>query len=721
MKILAIHADYIEFQAKKKAFKGAEEGVEKGSSKKVEECLVIFTAVEKRDEGCYDAVLDRYVREIENIASQVNAQNVVLYPYAHLSSSLSSPKVAEGMMKDAQKRLEVVYKVSRAPFGWYKSFNISCKGHPLSELSREFSGSEEKTLKREAKDEPFVLGKSLDEKEKVLYTTGLVVAKAVRNLFPNAEIGSIDFYHDQIYVDVAVKLNNDQLKKLEKEVALVIKENVAIVERDVEGKFQAQISSDVGGKAYGMGGISVVPLYKDAFIANTDGIKSFKLLNLASAYWKGNENNDQLTRIHAVGFASEAELENYVAKQEEAASRSHLKIGKEMGLFVVSKLVGAGLPLLAPKGRILYDEIEQFLWDLHKGKGYEKVRIPHIAKDLLYKKSGHWEKFGDDLFHVKGKNEQFVMKPMNCPHHIQIFENFNYSYRDMPVRFFEPTMVYRDEKAGQLVGLSRVRSITQDDGHVFCRISQIKQEIKTIVDVITQFYGKLGMKEDYWVSLSVRDDDHSKYLGSSEVWNIAESSLEEVAIAHNLPFKKIKGEAAFYGPKLDFMFKDALGREWQLATIQLDFNLPERFDLSFMNEEGAKERPVMIHRAISGSVERFMSVLIEHFAGKFPLWLAPVQIKLVTITDRNVEFAHNVATKMEGQGLRVVIDSRSESMGKKVRDAQMEKVPYIITIGDKEQEKGTLAIRKLSGEQEFDVPVGSFIERLVKERDERRL
>ncbi len=720
MKILAIHADFIEFKAKKKAFKGAEEGVAKGDSERVEECLVVLSAVEKRDESNTEGVLSRYIREIENIASQVNAQNIVLYPYAHLSSSLSNPKVAEQLLKDAQKRLEGKYNVHRAPFGWYKSFNISCKGHPLSELSREFTGEVE--LKREAKDEPFEF---LGEVEGKGLSAAFLVAKAVKRLFEGAEIGSMGFYYDQAFVDIkGVKLKNDDIDKIEKMMAEVVKENLPIIKRSLDdvNDLNQQIARDIGDKAqvYGTDGLAVVPLYENPFVKSLGEIKSFKIINLGSAYWKGNETNDQLSRIICVGFESTEGLDNYLEKLEDAKNRSHLKIGKEQGLFVVSDLVGSGLPLIAPKGMILFEEVTNFLWSLHKGKGYSKVRIPHIAKSDLYKASGHWDKFGDELFHVKGKSESFVMKPMNCPHHIQIFDHFSYSYRDLPVRFFEPTAVYRDEKAGQLIGLSRVRMITQDDGHIFCRTSQIKEEVKTIVEIVLAFYSKLGMANDYWVSLSVRGDDQSKYLGSSEVWNIAEQSLEEVATANNLPFKKVKGEAAFYGPKLDFMFKDALGREWQLATIQLDFNLPERFNLGFINEEGTKERPVMIHRAISGSLERFMSVLIEHFGGRYPVWLSPVQVKIVTITDRNKEFAQMVASKLLEVDIRVEVDDRVESMGKKVRDAQLEKVPYIVTVGDKEQEQGTLAVRR-GDENTFGVKVGSFVEDILKEVKDRVL
>lgn len=724
MKILTIHADFVEFEAKKKAFKGAEEGIQEGRQK-IEECLVIYTAVEERDEKDINAVLRRYIEEVKKIAEQVKTVNLVLYPYAHLSSQLASPKVAEEFFKKAEVELSKKYTVSRAPFGWYKSFTVACKGHPLSELSREFSAEEEKkTFKKEGRDEPFILEKKkLGLQEKLNLSLAVLIAKAVKALYPRAEVGSSNLYRDQVYIDLAgVKLTSDNLPKIEKKIKELLREDLvfAAVPKDEfkeEGKLQQEILADLGeeGTIYQLGDLCIVPLFKEPFVYSTKTIAAFKLLNLASAYWKNNENNQQLTRIYGVAFASDEDLHEYLRKEEDAQNRSHLKIGKEQGLFVVSDLVGSGLPLIAPKGMVIKNEIIKFIWELHQDKGYHQVSIPHLAKDSLYKMSGHWEKFGDELFQVKGKHENFVLKPMNCPHHIQIFDSFSYSYRDLPVRYFEPTVVYRDEKPGQLLGLSRVRAITQDDGHIFCRMDQINQEVKTIVGMVIEFYQTLGMDKDYWVSLSVRGEDHSKYLGEAKVWDLAEKSLEEVARENNLPYQKIQEEAAFYGPKLDFMFKDALGREWQLATIQLDFNLPERFKLSYMNKESKKERPVMIHRAISGSLERFMSVLIEHFAGRFPLWLSPVQVKIVTVTDRSNEFAREIFKKMKKKNLRAELDDRSESMGKKVRDAQMEKVNYIITIGDKEVENETLAIRTRKGEVKFDLDVDDFIDNLVEE------
>ena len=365
-------------------------------------------------------------------------------------------------------------------------------------------------------------------------------------------------------------------------------------------------------------------------------IDSFKLSHIAGAYWKGDASRPMLTRIYGLAFHKKEELQKYETQLEEAKKRDHKKLGRELGLFTLSPLVGSGLPLMQPKGMIIRKAIEDFLWDLHRKRGYSRVWTPHIAKEELYVTSGHAAKFGDELFRVQGKEEKFIMKPMNCPHHMQIFADNQWSYRDLPVRYFEHATVYRDEKSGQLGGLTRVRAITQDDGHLFCRVDQIKEEVSTIVQVIREFYDRFSLN-DYWVSLSVRGEDKSKYLGAEDSWKKAEDALDDAAKANNLNYTRVVGEAAFYGPKLDFIFKDSIGREWQLATIQCDFNLPERFDLSFTNDRSGKERPVVIHRAISGSLERFMGILIEHYAGAFPYWLAPIQVAIVPVREKHQE------------------------------------------------------------------------------------
>ncbi|MFA6325162.1 MAG: threonine--tRNA ligase [Candidatus Paceibacterota bacterium] len=451
---------------------------------------------------------------------------------------------------------------------------------------------------------------------------------------------------------------------------------------------------------------------------NTD---AFKLDRLAGAYWRGDEKNKMLTRIYGVALETKEELEKYLALREEAKKRDHKKIGHELGLFTVSDLIGSGLPLIKPKGMIIRKTISDFLWDLHKNRGYSQVWTPHIAKEKLYEVSGHAAKFGDELFKVQGKEDKFFMKPMNCPHHMQIFADDQYSYRDMPIRYFEPATVYRDEKSGQLGGLTRVRAITQDDGHLFCRKDQIEEEVGVIVSIIREFYTSVGMMNNYWVSLSVRGTDLSKYIGETKNWEIAEEALNNAAKANNLNYKRVEGEAAFYGPKLDFMFKDSLGREWQLATIQCDFNLPERFDLSFMNENGEKERPVVIHRAISGSLERFMGMLIEHYAGSFPLWLSPVQITILPISEKQSIYAEQVYSELKNSNIRVELDSSNESLGKRIRNAKMQKTPYIIVIGDKEKDSNTLTIEGRNNVKIENISTEDLIIKLQKEISEKAL
>ena len=370
---------------------------------------------------------------------------------------------------------------------------------------------------------------------------------------------------------------------------------------------------------------------------------------------------------------------------------------------------------------VIRKELENYLWALHKGKGYSPVWTPHIAKEALYETSGHASKFGDELFRVQGKEDKFILKPMNCPHHMQIFADNQFSYRDMPIRYFEPATIYRDEKSGQLGGLTRVRAITQDDGHLFCTRGQIETEVSTIVGIIKKFYTTFKMMDGYWVSLSVRGDDRSKYLGTDEVWVLAETALEKAAKANDLNYKRVEGEAAFYGPKLDFMFKDAIGRQWQLATIQCDFNLPERFELSFMNEKGEKERPVVIHRAISGSLERFMGVMIEHFAGNFPIWLSPVQIKMLPVSEKHADYAKKVRDELVALDMRAELDDNNESLGKRIRTAKMEKVPYLLVLGDKEVEAGTVTAERRDGAHLDAISIADFITQAKREIDTKEI
>lgn len=444
--------------------------------------------------------------------------------------------------------------------------------------------------------------------------------------------------------------------------------------------------------------------------------KAFELSHVAGAYWRGDENNPMLTRIYGLAFETPEALAEYKAMLEEAKKRDHRKLGAELDLFTFSPLVGAGLPLFTPKGTLVRDLIVEKIQSIQKELGYQKVTIPHITKRDLYETSGHWEKYGDDLFKVKGRGDtEFAIKPMNCPHHTQIFAAKPRSYRDLPIRFMEATTVYRDEQAGELMGLTRVRSITQDDGHVFCTPEQMKDEVKKIVYVIKEFYTALGMLEEgrYWVSLSVRSEEKKdKYLGDDATWDMAEKALEEVAREENLPYKRVEGEAAFYGPKLDFQFKDAIGREWQLGTAQLDFQMPQRFSLEYTDKDGTKKTPVMIHRAVAGSLERFMAVAIEHFAGAFPYWLSPVQVAVCPVNEEaHGEYAEKVFTELKERGVRAEYMEASESLGKRIRNAKQEKIPYIFVLGNKEKESETITAEGREDVKLEGITVEEFIQK----------
>ncbi len=567
-----------------------------------------------------------------------------------------------------------------------------------------------------------------------------LLGAAVTELYPDAKLTlgpAVDdgFYYDIKFADGSV--NEAALASIEHKMRELLPTWTTVTHKELSkeaalehfkgNEFKAELINEIAERGekitiYTMG--SFTDLCRGGHIDDLSTIDpdSFKLDRIAGAYWRGKETNPMLTRIYGLAFETKADLEHYQWQQEEGRKRDHRKLGKELKLFTISDLVGAGLPLFQPNGVVIRKELEEYLWSLHKRKGYDRVWTPHLAKEALYEKSGHAGHYMDDMFSVKGgsSKEDFYVKPMNCPHHIQIFADNQFSYRDMPVRYFEPATVYRDEKTGQLGGLTRVRSITQDDGHIFCRPEQIGPEITTIVNIIKEFYTTMGMISDYWVRLSLRGDDTSKYLGSDEVWNTAENALTEVCKNLDLPYRPAKDEAAFYGPKLDFMFKDAIGREHQLATVQCDFNLPERFELSYINEQGEKEQPVMIHRAISGSLERFMGVMIEHFAGAFPVWLAPVQVAILPVGEKFAEYGEKVKLALEDADIRVTM-STTESLGKRIRQAKTEKIPYQIVIGEKEQTSDTLTVEGRNDLKLENISVDDFIARIAEEIKNRNL
>lgn len=459
-------------------------------------------------------------------------------------------------------------------------------------------------------------------------------------------------------------------------------------------------------------------LCRGPHMPHTGFVKACKVMSIAGAYWKGDESQKQLTRVYGITFPKKQELKDYLELLEQAKARDHRKLGKEMDLFHFSEKVGQGLPLWLPKGADLRMRLESFLKEAQRKAGYEGVITPHIGNKELYITSGHYAKYGEDSFqpiNTPAEGEEYLLKPMNCPHHCEIFKSRPRSYRDLPVRFAEFGTVYRYEQSGELHGLTRVRGFTQDDAHIFCTVDQVKEEVGKVIDLVLYIFRTLQF-EDFIAQVSLRDPDNpGKYIGEDANWDKAEKAIQEVADEKGLTTVVELGEAAFYGPKLDFMVRDAIGRKWQLGTVQIDYNLPERFELEYVGADNAKHRPVMIHRAPFGSMERFVAILIEHCAGKFPLWLTPEQVKILPISDRFNEYAERVSKVLENHDIRALVDDRSEKVGKKIRDAELEKVPYMLILGENEANEGTVSVRRQGEGDLGGMSVEAFAEHIRSE------
>ncbi len=573
--------------------------------------------------------------------------------------------------------------------------------------------------------------------DKLRHSTAHLLAAAVVKLYPDVKLTIGPAIENGFYYDFefSAPLSEEEFPKIEKEMSSILKTWKNFTRREMSEKeakefyknnpYKIELIDEIVEKGekitfYKAGDFE--DLCRGGHSDNPEKeIGAFKILSLAGAYWRGSEKNKMLTRIYGTAFPTKKELDEHLAMLEEAKKRDHRKLGQELDLFTFSELVGSGLPLYTPRGTILIEEIKNALREISKKYNMQLVSIPHIAKLDLYKISGHADKFSDELFHVKSHYDQeFVMKPVNCPHHTQIYASRPRSYKDLPIRYIEQTMQYRDEKPGQIGGLQRTRGFTVDDGHTFCRVDQIEEESSVLVEIIKDFYTNLGLWGKHWVSLSVRTPGkQEKYIGFPEDWDKAEKMLEEVSKKYNLGAKRMEGEAAIYGPKLDFMFKDALGRETQLATIQLDFAMPKRFELAYIDDNGEKQTPVMIHRAILGSFERFIMLIIEHFGGAFPTWLAPVQLSLLPIADRHMDFAEKAKEELESAGIRVEVDTRSERLQAKIRDAALQKVPFMGIIGDKELEGNAVSVRGRGGEDLGSLSIAQLKDKLKENIDKK--
>lgn len=568
---------------------------------------------------------------------------------------------------------------------------------------------------------------------KMRHTLSHVLAAALVEMYPGVQFGvgpatATGFYYDIDLSEVkdaegnVMKITDADLPKIQKKMYSIINKKFELVYseksreealawvKENHQKYKVELIEDLPESEtisfYQLGDFT--DLCKGPHVENTGKVGAFKLIKVAGAYWRGDEKREMLTRIYGVAFETEEELKEYLQRLEEAKARDHRKLGKELDLFSFSELVGAGLPLFSPRGTVLRDVLTNYSLSLRARYGFERVWTPHITKLDLYKASGHYAKFGAELFlvHSQVNGEEFALKPMNCPHHAQIFASRPRTYKEMPVRYMESTTDYRDEKSGELGGLSRVRSLTQDDTHVFCRKEQIKAEIQNLVGIVRELYTVVGMSK-LRARLSYRNDE-DKYLGDKSLWEMAQAQIKEAAIENGLDYFEMEGEAAFYGPKIDFMAEDAIGREHQVATIQLDFVQPERFGLTFVNENGEKEQPVMIHHATLGSIERFMSVFIEHTSGWFPFWCAPEQVRILTVNDQVLDYVEKIKqilsevtleTPLKHNDLRFTADVSDESLGKKIKRAVSMKTPVLLIVGDRDKENGTVSVREKDAEK----------------------
>ncbi len=566
------------------------------------------------------------------------------------------------------------------------------------------------------------------------HSSAHLLAEALQELFPGVKFGIGPAVENGFYYDIdpnGHSITADDFKKIEDKMLELARAKNEIRRADISKADALKLFGDRGETykceliseledghitTYTQG--SFTDLCRGPHIANTAPIKAVKITSLAGAYWRGDEKRNQLVRVYGITFPKKKMLDEYLALLEEAKKRDHRKLGKEMELFAFSQNVGAGLPLWLPKGAALRDRLEQFLRKIQKKYGYQQVITPHIGNKMLYVTSGHYAKYGKDSFqpiHTPQEGEEYLLKPMNCPHHCEIFRALPRSYRDLPLRLAEFGTVYRYEQSGELHGLTRVRGFTQDDAHIFCAPDQIKDEFLKVMDIIFYIFKALKF-ENFEAQISLRDPKNKeKYIGSDENWHLAEQAIIEACAEKGLNARTELGEAAFYGPKLDFMVKDAIGRRWQLGTIQVDYNLPERFQLEYTGADNQKHRPVMIHRAPFGSMERFVAVLLEHTAGKFPLWLTPDQAVILPISEKYNDYARTVAAALEDADIRVTIDDRNEKIGRKIRDNELKRIPYLLIVGEKEQENGEISVRKQGEGDQGSMKIANFAEKLTQE------
>lgn len=748
MKLLCLHCDYVAFKPKKQALKQGYDVVseEEMKGKRVEEALVVFTSIELGDS---EKEVTQAVEEVKKMYGNVGAKNLVLYPYAHLSPNLAplseAPKVLNMLFEALKTVNEHVY---RSQFGWYKEFELKCKGHPLAELSRQIggapAGSAGATNRAPKKGDAHSVNEVvhsviLTENRNVGFaqdrnayrlTAALALAAMLKGQNKDVQLGLAQLTENGFYLDVQLgksvspKQLPEMLIQLEEfvkkghkvENKLVSKDQAVEMFKKQGEKYLLDLASKMPEDSllnlYSIGNVSIPS--QVGLLHNTDKLAAMNLSDAGGAYWMKDSSQAQLQRIYGFSFADKPALESFLVMQEKAKERDHRKIGQQLDLFSLQE-VAPGMVFYHPNGMIIRNQIEKLWRELHDKYGYTEVRTSILMNADVWKQSGHWDHYKENMYFTNVDGQLYGVKPMNCPGSIKIFQTSRKSYRDLPIRLSELGLVHRHELSGVLSGLFRVRAFTQDDSHVYCREDQMQEELKSRLQLIDEFYNIFGF--EYSLELSTRPP---KRMGTDAQWDKAEHALQHALSSLGKNFKVNEGDGAFYGPKIDFHIKDSLGRSWQCATQQLDMQMPIRFEVTYEDKNGQMVNPVMFHSVATGSIERFMGILIEHTGGAFPAWLSPVQVAILPISDDQIEYAEKIFESLKEQGVRVKLDDKAATIGNKIRNWQLQKVPYMIIVGKKEEDTKTISVRKRDGVETHDVKLKDFEKQIKKEIEERK-
>lgn len=720
MRILQLHVNKIEFEPVEREIKEAEETERKKI--KLENLLVLFTAVESGDD---EDVAKNAIEETKRFAKQLGVKRVLIYPYAHLTQNLASPTNALKILKRMSSYAkEVEMESYRAPFGWTKRFSIDVKGHPLAEQFRVFTKRERKREKKLSEEleklHAEVTRKIGVEKAKVWDSCNHLLAAAVKKAFPKVALGLGGVEIDNFYYDFESKFTESDLEQIEREMMKLVEQDVPFESKKVskaearkifaKEKFKLDLLEELPNGCVTLCKIGdFIDICEHQHVKSTGQIKAIKLLKIGGAYWKGDPSNPMLQRIYGVAFQSKLEMENFLKLKSEAERRDHRKLGKQLDLFSFHK-EGPGFVFLHPNGMIIWNELIKFWISEHAKRGYLQIRTPIILRKKLWEQSGHWEHYRESMYFTQIDRDEYAIKPMNCPGAILVYKSKRWSYKDLPLRLAEIGLVHRHELSGVLCGLFRVRSFTQDDAHIFTTPEKLKDEITRIIKLCDYFYKLFGFK--YHVELSTRPKNS---IGTKEMWEQAERALKAALAEMKIKYKLNPGEGAFYGPKIDLHLKDCLGRGWQCGTIQVDFAMPERFDLTYTGKDGKEHRPVMVHRVIYGSIERFLGILIEHYGGALPVWLSPIQTIVLPVSEKNVNYAEKIRKELAEKNIRVKVDYSSNTLEYKIRNAQLKKIPYMIIVGKEEEQSATISVRRRNGKIERGIKLSEFIKSLLAE------